>query len=212
MIGAGTGAAAKCLGWHFMDNRHAHTAPNFRTLDHARLLWCRWKLQDSLVRRSFGRHPEAIGSGVDRSGKSRHVRSSPNEAPPREATQALGDFIRAPHLAFLDLEASSLHYDSFPIEIGWVFGDGSGKSALIRPEPGWKDWSPNAQSLHGISIETLRREGLPAAEVAWWAASSLRGLLVVSDAPSADQQWLNRLAEAADIDRIATIRPITTRR
>lgn len=112
----------------------------------------------------------------------------------------------SPPIAFLDLEASSLHHDSFPIEIGWVFEDGSGESFLIRREPRWKDWSSDAQVLHGISMEMLLRSGLPAAEVARRAAAALDGRLVVSDARGADQKWLDRLAEAAGVACIATVR------
>lgn len=124
----------------------------------------------------------------------------------RNSPAAPGDIAGRPPLAFLDLEASSLHHDSFPIEIGWVFEDGSGESFLIRPEPGWKDWSSDAQALHGLCMETLLREGLPATEVARRAADALKGRLVVSDAPGADQKWLDRLTEVAGMPSIATVR------
>ena len=52
-------------------------------------------------------------------------------------------------IVILDIEASSLLPGSFPIEIGWIYEDGSGESHLIRPAPAWLDpahgnpaWSP----------------------------------------------------------------------
>ena len=55
-------------------------------------------------------------------------------------------------------------------------------------------------------MQTLLDEGLPAAEVAGRAVEALSGCLVVSDAPSADQKWLDTLAEAANVALIVTVR------
>ncbi|MFT8246485.1 hypothetical protein [Roseomonas sp. BN140053] len=44
-------------------------------------------------------------------------------------------------LYFLDLEASSLHYGGFPIEVAWVAEDGVGEVHPISPAPGWGEWS-----------------------------------------------------------------------
>lgn len=143
---------------------------------------------------------------INRIGQARRRRSSQTTAPQQGAASTPANLAIQPRLAFLDLEASSLNRDSFPIEIGWVFDDGSGESFLIRPEPSWVDWSSNAQALHGISMETLLDQGHPASEVADRTTLALRGCLVVSDAPGADQKWLDSLAEAANIDRIVTVR------
>jgi hypothetical protein len=49
-------------------------------------------------------------------------------------------------LAFLDFEASSLGKKSYPIEVAWVFEDGTSESHLIKPAPEWTDWDPAAQA------------------------------------------------------------------
>ncbi|MGK7866335.1 3'-5' exonuclease [Falsiroseomonas sp. E2-1-a20] len=100
-------------------------------------------------------------------------------------------------LAFLDFEASGLGPDSYPIEIGWVLDDGTGEAHLIRPEPDWKSWSVGAEALHGLSWDVLASSGRPATEVATICLKALRGRRVFTDAPGADQFWLDRLMKAA---------------
>lgn len=58
-------------------------------------------------------------------------------------------------LVFLDFEASSLAKRSFPIEVGWVFEDGTSAEHLIRPAPDWTDWDDKAAAIHGISRDDL---------------------------------------------------------
>lgn len=109
-------------------------------------------------------------------------------------------------IAFIDLEASSLAVDGYPIEVAWVFEDGSGETHLIQPEPTWTDWSTSAEAVHGIAHSTLLREGRPAAEVAVRAAACLGQLTVFSDARHADQRWLDRLTKTAGLPRVARLR------
>ncbi len=61
----------------------------------------------------------------------------------------------------VDLEASSLLPGTFPIEVAWVFEDGSGEAHLIRPVAEWLDpardnpgWSAQGEKIHGISLES----------------------------------------------------------
>jgi hypothetical protein len=101
---------------------------------------------------------------------------------------------------FLDVEASSLSDDSYPIEIGWVDESGQGESYLIRPELSWTDWSADAERVHGISRDQLLSEGRPAAWVAERAAQVLArdSVRAVSDAPVIDGRWLARLLALAE--------------
>jgi hypothetical protein len=103
---------------------------------------------------------------------------------------------------FLDIEASSLHLGSHPIEVAWVREDGQSEAYLIRPAPEWDDWSPESQRVHGISREMLARDGKPHGWVAQRASDALRGVTVLSDAPGFDAAWLGRLLEAAGLPRI----------
>ena len=100
-------------------------------------------------------------------------------------------------LVFIDFEASSLERGSFPIELGWVTEDGTGTSVLIRPEPGWREWSPQSQAIHGISRADLARDGIPAAEAALLASDAFDGNTVLADRPAWDGAWLNMLLAAA---------------
>ena len=102
-------------------------------------------------------------------------------------------------IIFLDLEASSLDADSWPVEVGlaWlVEGRVEVRSSLIRPDPSWfmRAWSPASAEVHGIPLAELRQAPL-AAEVARWIAGLIGDATVVSDAPEFDARWLARLYE-----------------
>jgi len=109
----------------------------------------------------------------------------------------------AARFVFLDLEASSLLPGAFPLEIGWVEEDGAGESYLIRPAPEWLasevGWDAVSAAVHGISRETLAAEGQSPVEVASRAVQVLAapGVIVYSDAPEWDGQWLRLLLDAA---------------
>ncbi len=101
--------------------------------------------------------------------------------------------------AFLDFEASSLDLiASYPIEVGICMPDGKLHSWLIQPHVLWLDWSESAEKIHGISRDTLIRDGRPVSEV----AAALNGLLngqVFCDAWTFDSFWLHRLFKTANI-------------
>ena len=102
-----------------------------------------------------------------------------------------------PPFLFIDIEASSLSRNGFPIEVAWVTEAGIGMSALIHPEPDWSDWSTEAEALHGISRQLLLEEGRPASRVAQEMAAACRDRRIVSDAPAFDQAWLLALFRTA---------------
>ena len=66
-------------------------------------------------------------------------------------------------IAFLDFEAPSLGSSSFPIEVGWAVDGGGTEAHLIRPAPGWTDWSATSERLHGIAQAqpAMRWAGVP---------------------------------------------------
>ncbi|SDW74779.1 3'-5' exonuclease [Marinobacter mobilis] len=101
--------------------------------------------------------------------------------------------------AFIDFEASSLDLiASYPIEVGLCLPDGTLHSWLIHPHVLWKDWSESAERIHGISRETLEREGVPVSEVAQQLNDLLDGH-VFCDAWTFDSFWLHRLFRAANL-------------
>ena len=102
-------------------------------------------------------------------------------------------------IAFIDLEASGLGADSWPIEVGWCFPEGPPCAHLIRTAPDWKDaaWDPEAEALHGVGREELARAGASPREVCAALNKALDGVRAYSDAPDWDGFWLYRLYQAA---------------
>jgi hypothetical protein len=100
--------------------------------------------------------------------------------------------------AILDIEASGFGLGSYPIEVGFVQPDGQTWCSLVRPQPDWQHWDPNAATVHNITREQLQISGRSPAEIVEVLNDRLRGLVVYSDAWAHDYTWLNRLYEAAD--------------
>jgi len=101
-------------------------------------------------------------------------------------------------IAVIDLEASGLHFDSYPIEVA-VLINGKTRSWLIKPEPIWTYWCGTAQSMHGISREELEQNGLPVQTVAKELNEFLSEFdeLLYSDASQWDEDWVDTLYLAA---------------
>jgi hypothetical protein len=106
-------------------------------------------------------------------------------------------------IVFVDFEASSLGKHGFPVEVGWAAEDGTEESHLIRPAVDWDEWSEEAERIHGISLDRLRREGTPHDVVARRMMDVLTGQQLYASAPSWDGQWLSRLLRAAGLPRHA---------
>jgi len=111
--------------------------------------------------------------------------------------------LKPDHLIFLDIEASGLGPDSWPIEVGlaWIVDQAVQTwSSLIRPEP---DWDPDAWSDQSAIIHNIPREDLDAApkaiDVAHEVMERIAARHVISDAPGFDRMWMQRIFEAIDI-------------
>lgn len=104
-------------------------------------------------------------------------------------------------VVFLDFEASSLAKLSYPIEVAWVFEDGTSETHLIQPAPQWTDWDIEAEAIHHISRETLQNEGAPHDVVARRMVDQLSGHALFASAPSWDGKWLSALLRAAKLPR-----------
>lgn len=100
--------------------------------------------------------------------------------------------------AILDIEASGFGLGSYPIEVGFVLPDGTLWCSLIKPEPDWQHWDPNAEAVHHITREQLALHGRNARDVTDVLNQQLRGTTVYSDAWAHDYTWLNRLYEVAE--------------
>jgi len=102
-------------------------------------------------------------------------------------------------IAFIDLEASGLSANSWPIEIGWVVNDHEAQSILLKPEPNWplSAWDYSAEKLHGISQKRLAQDGINCAQACKLVNDALEETDVYSDAPDWDGFWLLRAFHAA---------------
>lgn len=115
----------------------------------------------------------------------------------------------------LDIEASGLGPNSYPIEIAFCDLDGSRSyTALINPDTagGWDDWDDYAEeAVHGICRDELRRNGLDVVTVSNDLTRLLRDEDVYSDAPYPDGVWLRKLFESLGRDnpiRLQSLRDI----
>lgn len=102
----------------------------------------------------------------------------------------------------IDVEASGFGAGSYPIEVGAALPDGRAYCSLINPEPDWRHWEPTAESVHGITRDTLAAHGKPAHVVAADLNRCLKGTTVYTDAWYHDYQWLARLFDAAEMPQL----------
>ena len=97
---------------------------------------------------------------------------------------------------FLDVEASSLSMDSYPIEVAWSDNLGSIESHLINPYhvEYWTDWDYNAQQIHGISRKQCREEGISPENLCKRMKNSIaRGEVIYADGGPFDKNWIDVL-------------------
>ena len=102
----------------------------------------------------------------------------------------------------IDFEASALAPGSYPIELGAADpATGACRSWLIRPSPEWQIgglWTAQAESTHHITRARLAEAGLPPVQVITEFTGFAQGRTLLSDNPSFDWNWLEKLAEVAD--------------
>lgn len=97
----------------------------------------------------------------------------------------------------IDIEASGFGARSYPIEIGYVLGDGRSRCTLVRPAPHWTHWDDGAARVHGIVRPTLLQHGRDVAEVADLLNHDLAGQTVYCDGWAHDYPWLALLFDEA---------------
>lgn len=95
--------------------------------------------------------------------------------------------------AIMDLEASGFGPGSYPIEVGFILGDGSCFCTLIKPFDDWTHWDDQAEGLHGIRRKILLESGKTPLQVAQLLNEKLHGLTLYSDGWSQDNSWLLQL-------------------
>lgn len=102
-------------------------------------------------------------------------------------------------IATLDIEASGLAPDSYPIEVGIVLPDGQCWCSLIKPENDWHYWSEEAAAIHHIDRKDLHHVGKSVREIAQTLNEWLQDQVVYSDCWVLDDRWLRRLFTAAGV-------------
>ncbi len=108
----------------------------------------------------------------------------------------------------IDIEASSLSSNSYPIEIGLALENGERICFLIRPENEWTEWDKAAENVHHITQKVLFDCGLTVKEVAKKLNNRLKGKTLYSDGWAVDKSWINRLFFAARVDMEFEVSPI----
>jgi len=97
---------------------------------------------------------------------------------------------------FLDVEASSLSRNSYPIEIAWSDRFGNIESHLINVHAvdSWLDWSYESYEIHGISREMCKKDGV---EPNWLCnrldESISSDEIIYCDGGELDEFWVDEL-------------------
>ncbi len=105
-------------------------------------------------------------------------------------------------MIIVDVEASGLHQESYPIEIAWQDSEQpeSFDSFLIVPADDWTYWDEYAESeIHHISREQLFDSGITVNEACERLNSALINQVIYSDAVEYDQRWLMKLFDETEI-------------
>jgi hypothetical protein len=100
------------------------------------------------------------------------------------------------HAIFLDIEASGLHPDSYPIEVAIFGAAGSPYQRLIKPVAYWEHWSHDAQDLHQIDRDHLLQAGTEVSVVAQELNARFANKTLWVDS-NHDAFWMDVLFEAA---------------
>ena len=105
-----------------------------------------------------------------------------------------------PLITFIDIEASGLEPESYPIELGWADTLGNSDGFFVRPLDEWTHWDPVAASIHGIARDELFERGLHVIDAAEKLNDMLGFETVYCDALDSDLFWISRLFDAANIE------------
>lgn len=97
------------------------------------------------------------------------------------------------HPAIIDIEASGIGSESYPIEVGIVLSSGARYCTLIKPHESWTYWSKSAERLHHIPQPILFSRGKDMVMVCEQLNEFIGGKTIFSDNVSADKPWLKKL-------------------
>lgn len=105
-------------------------------------------------------------------------------------------------ILILDVEASGLTNESYPIEIGICEPNKDPLSWLLQPLPHWSFWDSYAEEhIHHISRNQLFEKGKNAKSVANQLNSLFHGKILFADSEDMDLFWINRLYSDCGVNR-----------
>lgn len=109
-------------------------------------------------------------------------------------------------IAVIDIEASGLHMDSYPIEVA-ILKQGEVRSWLIKPKSSWTHWCDTAETLHGISRRELNDRGQKIEQVVEEIDAFMGEFTgsLYSDAQVWDADWIDTLYFAGNQSRLFKI-------
>ncbi len=113
--------------------------------------------------------------------------------------------LKTRHPYIIDLEASGLTSNSYPIEVGLALAPGQRFCSLIKPADEWEHWDKQAESVHGISRDILQKQGRSVTEIAAELNQILNNKIVYSDAWGVDNSWVTTLFAAARMDKTFSV-------
>jgi len=96
-------------------------------------------------------------------------------------------------ILFLDVEASSLSNQSYPIEIAWGSTEFGIEEYLIKRYPDWDDWNWRSEGIHMISKQDLHRFGKDGRIVADRLFDLKKQGYSFAATSHYDSFWMNRL-------------------
>jgi hypothetical protein len=108
----------------------------------------------------------------------------------------------------IDVEASGLGINSYPIEVGVALADGTKFCQLIQPVESWGYWDDDAENVHHISRQSLHKNGLPVTKVAHSLNELLEDKVLYSDGWVVDKPWLTMLFHEAKLPMLFRVSPL----
>ena len=105
-------------------------------------------------------------------------------------------------MIILDIEASGLHLDSYPIEIAWQDSSepSNSDSFFVRPASNWTFWDEYAETeIHHISRDSIVEQGISIEDACVRLNKPLEGKVIYSDAIDYDRRWMMRLFDEAGV-------------
>lgn len=112
--------------------------------------------------------------------------------------------IKMEDIIIIDCEASGITPESYPIEIGISFKNGS-FSFLIKPEEEWNYWCSEAEKMHNIRREELFSKGLIVKKVAKLLNEKLKGKTIFTDSVYFENMWIDKLFKFSEIEKLFNI-------